>query len=407
MASDDDVQAVLAVIYERYGQSKPGMTSASGAVGAQLLQWRADRRRTSQQIAHSLRRFSLAQAQVLAALLWGQRDTDSYKQDRLAFLLAQLNAIVPGALLPLHEQLIRSMWFYPAWLYLGASSETTARLQRLFDDSAHLDQHYLLLQCLAWIGDDQVQARFRSLQTATNETTADDGTLSSAAAALLAGWRLDVMSGRRDLYKPISYTLVPVEEPELTTSVQPVAVSTPLEVDCGWCGRQLVALLDIDLRDPRSVAVLGVEGMRVRVAHCRWCSVYATLYTDVDLEGGVKWSAANGAAGEKPAILEQIGTGAEEDLPESALQRLALGMPRRTAFETVGGFMLDMEGLSQFGGHPEWIQDCEYPICPACQAAMPCIGQVSWEDMDEFAEGMTYAFLCLPCGVAATTYQQT
>ncbi len=404
MASEDVVQLVLALIHERYGRSAPNVTSAAGA---QRLQWRADRRRASQQLAQSLRDFSLDQAQELAALLWGGRDTDSYKHDRLAFLLAQLNAFVPGALLPLHEQLVRSMWFYPAWLYLGASPETTTDLQRLLDAPTHLDQRHLILQCLAWIGDERVQAQFRSLQTATDETTADDGALSSATAALLAGWRLGVASGRRDLYKSISYMLVPVEEAELTASAHPVAVSTPLEVDCGWCGRQLVALLDVDLHDPRSVAVLEVEGARVRVAHCRWCSAYATLYTDVDLEGGVAWSAANNAEGEMPAILEKIGTGAEEDLPEAAPQRLALGMPRRTAFETLGGFMLDTEGLSQFGGHPEWIQDCEYPTCHKCQEAMPCVGQVSWEDMDEFAEGMTYAFLCLPCGVAATTYQQT
>ena len=108
-----------------------------------------------------------------------------------------------------------------------------------------------------------------------------------------------------------------------------------------------------------------------------------------------------------PSILEKVGLGNDDDLPPPAPRRLVLGSKRRTPFEAVGRFRLDETGISQLGGHPDWIQDTDFPVCPSCQRRMMCIGQVSWEDIDEFAEGSTYAFLCLPCGKGATTYQQT
>jgi hypothetical protein len=38
---------------------------------------------------------------------------------------------------------------------------------------------------------------------------------------------------------------------------------------------------------------------------------------------------------------------------------------------------------------------------------MPFVAQVANEDWDEFAEGLYDLFACGPCGVAATSYQQT
>jgi len=417
MGHEDVVQTILALVEGQYGLSTRSGTSPSGAAGATAGagRWQAMQtwRRANGRITLALRALSFGQAQRVAALLWAQRDTGAYAPDRLAFLLAHLNATVPGALAPPHEELVAHARFYPCWLYLGASPETGAHLQRPLTDPAHAQERNPLLQCLAWIGDERVQAVFRSMSSRPPSAGGHAGvsgamvTMSPQDAAEQAGWQLGAADRRRDLYRPVSYELVPVAEPELTPSAYPVAVSSPLEIDCRWCGRGLVALLDVDLQDPRCTAVVGTEGTRLCIAHCRWCSSYATLYTDVDVHGGVAWSAANGLNGDKPAILERIGPGDEEDLPEAGPRRLALGTPRRTAFETLGGFLLDMTGLSQFGGQPEWIQGCAYPVCPKCQAKMVCVGQVSWEDMDEFAEGITYAFLCAPCGTAATTYQQT
>ena len=228
--------------------------------------------------------------------------------------------------------------------------------------------------------------------------------------AVDAGWELTPEGNRRDLYCRRSYELILADEPELTPSTHAVTVSTQTVSSCGWCGRKLVALLDIDLQDSRSasiVAGLGIPegiGTRLRIAYCRWCSYYETLYTDVDLWGNVSWSDSNEKT---PRILEKIGFGNEDDVPSPASRRLVLGPERRTPYEAVGRFHLDETGISQIGGSPEWIQDATYPICPGCQRRMVNIGQVYWQDVEQFAEGSTYAFLCMPCGKAATIYQQT
>ena len=65
------------------------------------------------------------------------------------------------------------------------------------------------------------------------------------------------------------------------------------------------------------------------------------------------------------------------------------------------------EGLSQLGGFPEWIQGSSYPHCPLCKETMLFLGQISPVDLNHNAEGMFYAFLCAPCGKAATTFQAT
>lgn len=91
------------------------------------------------------------------------------------------------------------------------------------------------------------------------------------------------------------------------------------------------------------------------------------------------------------------------ELPEP----LVPGLARQTPFEAVGRFRMDENGVSQLGGHPEWIQDAVYPRCHVCQQTMPCLGQVAFEDWEEYGEGVFYMFLCLPCRKAATLYQQT
>lgn len=362
--------------------------------------WQAWRQQTPQ-LTQALRALSQEQARELARELWMHSGREA-----LTPFLGQLNTSVPGALTDLSNELVAQQVFLPSWLYRGAARTTTQHLLHLLDDPAAQEQRNLLLLALAWVDEELVHTRFHAWRTSPPAWRADVYRAPEEFATD-AGWELTPGGGRRQLYRSTCYELIPVDEPEYTPSAHAVAVSTPHEASCGWCGRRLVTLLDIDVRDPRCAFVVGEEvngATRLRIAYCLWCSSYATLYTDIDLVGGSVWSAAND---DKPRILDQIGTGAGEEMPEPVPRRLAIGALRRTPFEAVGRFLLDETGISQIGGHPEWIQDSAYPICPSCQRRMEFIGQVSWEDQDAFAEGSTYAFLCLPCGKAATTYQQT
>lgn len=61
---------------------------------------------------------------------------------------------------------------------------------------------------------------------------------------------------------------------------------------------------------------------------------------------------------------------------------------------------------SQIGGHPAWIQDAEYPVCPCCSTTMKFIAQMDMEQAED-SEGIYYAFLCEGCLQVAVNYQQT
>jgi hypothetical protein len=63
--------------------------------------------------------------------------------------------------------------------------------------------------------------------------------------------------------------------------------------------------------------------------------------------------------------------------------------------------------LSQVGGHPGWVQDADYPSCPACSVTMKAIGQLDGEMIQENGEGVYYMFGCEPCQMTAVSYQQS
>jgi hypothetical protein len=178
-------------------------------------------------------------------------------------------------------------------------------------------------------------------------------------------------------------------------------MGTVHEEHCLWCQRPLLTLLELNLKDPHCAEAV-VPGERLRIAHCTWCSYYVPVFTDMDLAGASHWSEENGAL---PDLLRRVGyEGESYAWPQ---QRLVLGGARRTPFETLNRELFGEGGISQLGGHPNWVQDPAYPRCPGCSQHMLCIGQVAWEEMDEGAEGITYLFLCLSCQKAATGYQQT
>ena len=302
------------------------------------------------ELTGALRVLSTDQARLLAQEVWA-----GYDHEKTLFFLGQLNASVPGALAEWSAALAAQGHFWPGWLYLGAPPSTTRSLLALFVQPEVVTQCNHLLQALAWIGDDLVREQFRAWR---EDPPPWQSHLFFAPHeySITAGWELTLEGGRRDLYYQTSYELVPVDEPELTPSQHAVAVSTPTDVPCRWCGRHLVALLDIDLRDPHCAFVVDSEvasntsGTRLRIAHCLWCSGYTIVYTDVDLQGSIRWSDANE---HMPSILEKVGLGNDDDLLPAAPRRLVLGPQRRTPFEAVGRFMLDETGISQLGGHPD------------------------------------------------------
>jgi hypothetical protein len=138
-------------------------------------------------------------------------------------------------------------------------------------------------------------------------------------------------------------------------------------------------------------------GSRLKIATCHACTCYGNVYTNVDWYGKSKWSQLN----QRPQYLP----GDLGDWEKLAPESLIMSSYKRGTYEAADWFV--NTSLSQLGGHPTWIQDAEYPKCISCATLMQFIGQVDVGDMTRYGEGVYYAFLCKPCGMACTHYQQT
>jgi hypothetical protein len=369
VAIDDPIGVVRELVRLRYGAGD----------------WRSWRNQSGR-LTEALAALSPGQARLVARELW-----ESYEPQKINFVLGQLNAFAPGAVSTISSELIAAQLFHPGWLYLGLDSTVAEHLLKQLSGPGKV------LECLAWVANDAVLNQIGTWRQTPADSHGDMRRLLEVYASQ-AGWELTSEGRRRDLYLKQCYELAPADR---VIAAGPVKVSTEHEGQCKWCGRPLECLLDIDLTDPRC-SFLGPDGQRLRIAHCVFCSSYARIFTAIDLYGRSAWSQLSST---RPAILDRVRD--DGAMPPPRSRTLILGAQRRTPFEALGRFMLDETGISQLGGHPEWIQDADYPSCPSCLKTMECIGQVSWEDFMELAEGVTYAFRCSACGLATTNYQQT
>lgn len=348
-----------------------------------------------------------AQACAVVNKLWA-RGRNEEKDTDLLYMLGGFNAHFPGALADIWQEMIHENKMWPGFTFLGAPSTITEQLLALIEQQSG-GRYNDLLMALAWIGDERVVGQFAAWREApptwqTRAIQARQLHLPAHEYAPEAGWELTSEGEKRQLYWEPSYHLIPSDPPQDARDL------TPDVAQCGWCDRHLMTLLDLDLTDPR-LAFLAAElpepvpdDARLRIAHCQWCSMYTILYTDIDLHGGFTWSEDNDPI---PGILDDV---LDEDTATAYARLMIVGHQRTSPFEaqvsrTFGG---DGFEASQVGGHPTWIQDAEYPVCPSCKQRMRIIGQIGWTDvLQESAEGITYAFLCLPCGKAAVNYQQS
>jgi hypothetical protein len=163
----------------------------------------------------------------------------------------------------------------------------------------------------------------------------------------------------------------------------------------------LIAALDIDLRDAR-MQRLGIVGERLRLAMCPHCSPQMPthgLYFDCDPHGHCGWSATNSQ--KRPPDIDMYADGEVLHLPE---RQLVLGSERHTPLEAYATYW--SPGISQIGGFPEWVQDAEYPPCPACRQTMIFVAQIEPLDI-VWEEGVIYFFACFTCGKSTVGFQQT
>jgi hypothetical protein len=321
-------------------------------------------------------------------------------------MLLCLACFRPGSLRSFHETLVDHRIFYPGVIYHGAASTVTRRLldaitpsvgRRLLDAFGAADQNTLrlnhILLALAWIGDETVQNAFADWRR-NPPAWSSKLHVKLHDYAVEAGWELTDEGSRRELFDRNALPLVKPDNPRAIPGAATVAGDAPGV--CGWCGQPLTAILDFDLTTTALVH-MSLPGKRLRIATCHVCTCYGSVFTEVDLKGATAWSRANVKPGFLPKDLSS------ERFPSG---RLVLSSETRHFLESASWFLPGVSS-SQIGGCPTWIQDAQYPECPHCSHRMPCLGQVAVADIEEYGEGIYYAFFCRGCGMAATTYQQS
>jgi hypothetical protein len=307
-------------------------------------------------------------------------------------ILLNISCFTPGALKGLYQELIKRQFLYPGIIYREAGTEISNQLVAWEPDTS-LEANHLLI-ALAWIGDEVVQQKFTQWRKAIPDW-ATELFVPPDAYAQQAGWVLTPGGNRRNLFHTHCYPLVRSGD-DADYQNSPVKVAEGDENHCMWCNRQLTSLFDIDLADP-ALKFLQLDGTQLRIVTCDICTTYGYVYTNVDWHGAAKWYLKN----QKPDYLPDDSAHYDTIPPK----RLVFSQHSRNPFQAA--HQLIPISSSQIGGHPNWIQDAEYPICPECNELMNFIAQLDMENFEEYGEGVFYAFLCKNCYIACTSYQQT
>ena len=287
------------------------------------------------------------------------------------------------------EAWVSANHLWPSVIFRGAGQSIRDRIVEAIDNGSAEVNH--ALSALAWIGDQKVVELFR-IWEAEPPWWRRSLHAGPSRYAHVAGWEPTV-TGRRNLYFERCFSLTPAH----------TGVSVPSSVDllsqsdenCRWCGASMVHVIDLDLSNP-SFAFLEFPHQRLPVLTCYRCTCYGDhLFAQIGKDGRARWLESN----VRPDWLPD-----ESPWPMPPWYGVSGQLSSRRAVHAAG--FCTSASVSQLGGLPSWVQDTAYPGCPGCKRTMTFLAQL---DNGQFPgyEGVYYAFVCVPCGITATTYQQT
>ena len=342
--------------------------------------------RTQEEIYNSLSNNDIKRLKEYAIQLINANDINTTKKILLR-IVCFTNSEINDCL----ELLINKGHYYPGILFKGASHKIREILINQIEKDKENRNHILL--ALSWVGDSRVSELFsqwhKDPPSWKNELyiPAEDYSFES-------GWTLTDGGNRSNMFYTDCYPLVHAA----TSEAEPLSTIKNHEDKCPFCRSQMTVLFDFDLTNP-IFNFLNFKGERLRISTCHICTCYGYIFTKIDFSGYSKWHEAN----KKPSYLPNIENPEEEAL--EVTKPLTLSRTKRDPYYA-SSWVSEVPG-SQIGGHPTWIQDAEYPICPKCSKHMKFIGQLDCADFMQYGEGIYYAFICEECRIAATHYQQT
>ncbi|CAH1204539.1 hypothetical protein PAECIP111892_02467 [Paenibacillus auburnensis] len=283
-------------------------------------------------------------------------------------------------------------------LFKDASAEIREQLLRQLETDRD-NRNYLLL-ALSWIGDDQVVRRFREWRENPPKWT-EELYVAPEQYAYEAGWELTEGGQRRDLFYQWNYAVEKIETGGKSAPVtRPASFLTESEQICQWCGGKLTNLIEIEAGRP-SIWRLPIIGERLQVQTCIICSCYGPVYMELGIGLEPKWSAYN----QTPDYLPDTDSDEERTEYLTAGTNFSVSAKPRNTYHAAQ-WTLEPKA-SQIGGYPTWIQDAEYPVSPCCSQSMYFIGQLDWEEVEAYGEGIYYMFICPDGKVTATLFQQS
>lgn len=295
-------------------------------------------------------------------------------------------------------ELVSRLEYFPGVLFKGASSRIR---DHLLEGITHdQDRRQALLLAWVWIDDAAVVEQLQQWRLHP-PVWAEELHIPAEDFALEAGWELTDEGERRWLFLKDSYQIVPLEqvgteEASLSTYEEKFLVHS--EHTCPWCQGSLTTLMSVSAHHP-AVQHLSYPGETITIETCVNCSCYGVVYMELDEQGNVQWSSYN----QRPDYLPDSEPG--ESRSEDKFPAFRLATTPRHSWHAAS-WMLE-PAASQLGGHPTWIQDTDYPLCPCCHKRMMNLGQIDWAEVERYGEGNYYMFLCPQDRITATNFQQT
>ncbi|MGF6355164.1 hypothetical protein ABIE27_003078 [Paenibacillus sp. 4624] len=302
---------------------------------------------------------------------------------------------------------------YPAVLFKSASGETRDHLIQQVNNDKENRNHFLIM--LAYIGDDAVVQQFWQWKQSPPEW-AGELYVEPECYTLQAGWELTEEGQRRELFITPSYSLYEAGDSDVEGSESvnlegsPISLLVPSSSLCPWCGSSFISLMNLHVKHP-SLQSVHWNSPQLDVHTCLVCSSYSVVYMEMDAEGKPIWSKHN----MKPDGFDDIDveeirvdvSGLVSSTLDDSVQRRLFHIAPKPRQPFHGSEWAMEPSLSQVGGHPGWVQDADYPSCPACSVTMKAIGQLDGEMIQENGEGVYYMFGCEPCQMTAVSYQQS
>ncbi|MBC8059309.1 MAG: DUF1963 domain-containing protein [Clostridiaceae bacterium] len=314
-------------------------------------------------------------------------DSIEVAKEILLAIVCYINSNVEECL----RALIKRKEYYPGIIFKDASVDIRDYLiGQLNEDLQSLDLNHII-SALAWIGDQNVVDLFNGWKDKPPKWK-DKLFVPPEEYSLEAGWALTENGKKQSLFYEDCYVI----EKESLSKDETVLFLENNTGMCKWCRGNLINLFEFDLTN-LLLEFIGFNGKRLSIATCPVCNCYGPIYTEVDTDGGTRWSDFNSY----PDYFDN--TANEEFITHK--KTLRISRAKKNCYHAASEFL--KTSFSQIGGYPTWIQHAEYPKCPKCSKHMKFIGQIDWADIEEHGEGIYYAFACAECNIAATDYQQS